>query len=546
MTKFIIHKPSKSIILPHSLKDQILPNIAQAKEIEVQGKKLLAVKHGVNEAATLHRLGFTQIPSPIQYYYNWPKIKGKFDPFEHQKKMGAFYTLHKKCFNLSTMGVGKTEGSLLGYDFLKQQGIVNKVLIFAPLSCLEKVWGDAIFHSFPQYTYTILHGSSKKRKENLEHDVDIYIANHDAVKVFVNKQEVKNKEGKVIRETYVINPDFKKLLDVDLIIIDEMSVFRNGSTGLFKSLQAIVQPRHRIWGLTGTPTPNAPTDAWALAKIINPDNIDKYFGGFKRRTMMQIGGGPFPKWIPQQNAHHTVRDVLQPAVMFRKEDCIDLPPVTYLDRLCELTSDQLKHYKSMKKDMVMLHDDKEISAVNAADRVIKLRQILCGAIKADADDYISLDCKPRINLVLELIEEAAAKVILVVPYKGILRMLKKEIAKHYTIEIVNGDVPPKERNRIFTDFQEAKNPRVLAVHPEVVSHGLTFTAANYLIFYSPIDSSDQYLQVCERMPRPGQVNNMSVIHIFANSLEQKIYEGLKERKSFQSMALDLYKEEIAK
>jgi len=415
------------------------------------------------------------------------------------------------------MGVGKTEASLFSADYLLQQKLIRKVLILAPLSCLERVWGDALFSSFPEYNFTVLHGTAKKRKELLELDVEFFVINHDGIKV--------------------IAEDLKKRKDIDLIIVDEIGTFRNATSGLYDTLKSIIQPHQRVWGLTGTPTPNAPTDAWALAKLINPEGVPKYFGAFKRATMLQVS--PF-KWIPQQDAHEKVFQALQPAVRFNKKDCISLPPVTFSDRSCELTPDQKKHFKSMRQELIMEEKGVEISAANAADKLGKLRQILCGAIKADENEYVPLDCSPRINLTIELIEQCVSKAIVIVPYKGILKMLKKELGKHFTCEIINGDVPASQRNQIFTNFQTAKDPKVLLCHPKVMSHGLTLTAADYLIIYAPIDSNDLYEQVCERIPRPGQVNNMNIIHIGGHAIEWAIYEGLKARKNFQGMALDLY------
>lgn len=476
----------------------------------------MQIYHGLEETKVLNNLGY-QVPSPILYYYDWPLIKGKFKPFEHQKAMAAFTSIHTKCFNLSTMGVGKTEASLFCADYLLQTKAIRKVLVIAPLSCLERVWADAIFSSFPQYNFTVLHGTAKRRKELLGLDVEFLIVNHDGIKV--------------------IAEDLKKKKDIDLIIVDEIGTFRNASSGLYETLKSIIQPHQRVWGLTGTPTPNAPTDAWALAKLINPDGVSKYFGAFKRLTMYQVSQF---KFVPQKDAHEKVHQALQPAIRFDKKDCISLPPVTFSERVCELTPDQKKHFKSMRSELIMEEKGVEITAINAADRLGKLRQILCGAIKADDADYVPLDCAPRINLTIELIEQCVSKAIVVVPYKGIIKMLKRELGKHFTCEVINGDVSIAERNTIFTNFQTAKDPKVLICHPKVMSHGLTLTAADYLIFYAPLDSNDSFEQVCERIPRPGQVNNMHIVLIGGHSIEWAIYEGLKARKSFQGMALGLY------
>lgn len=538
MSKIIVYKPKKSLIIPYN-KD-VLDTIPKSAAFDYAGKHLTQVYHGELEVMKLRELGI-DAPAPILSYYDWPLVKGRHTAYQHQKLTADFFTTTARGVCLNSMGMMKTESTLYAADYLLKQGIIKKVLILAPLSCTQKVWADALFQTFPWQSGVIAHGSKIKRLKALGEDVQFFIANHEFLRTCVDKKEA----GSSFK--YNLNEEYNMLKDIDLIVIDEYSIFRNSQTYNYKALETlldVVKPMY-FWPLTGTPCPTAPTDAWALARLLRPDNVDRYFGAFQRRVMVNIGGGPFPKWVPRKGSHEIVSQVLQPAIRFKKEDCLDLPPLTFQNRECDLTPEQNKQFKLMKKEMKMSQGGQEISAVNAADKLIKLRQILCGSIKANEDDYESLDCKPRIKLVLELIEEAGHKVILVAPYKGILRMLKRELGKHYSCEIVNGDVSKTRRDEIFTNFQEAKHPHVLLCHPKVMAHGLTLTAANYIIMYAPIDSNDLYGQLIERINRPGQVNSMSIVHVASHPIEWLIYDALKSKKSFQSMALDLYKDQIA-
>ena len=539
MSNFAIHKPSKNIILPFN--QEVLDTIPRSKPFTFKGKELVQVAHGEVEVKALRKMGIDVTP-PIMSYYDWPLIKNRHTPYNHQKVTAGAFTTHDKIVCLNSMGMGKTESALYAADYLLKEGEIKKVLILAPLSCLNKVWGDAIFSSFHWHSYGILHGTKDKRAKVLDQDHQFYIANHEYLKTSAVKK-IENARGTY---SYEFNSECDKLKDFDVLIIDEYSMYRNSSTFLFKALECLLKTINfkHFWPLTGTPCPTAPTDAWALTKLLNPEGIDRYFGGFRQRVMVNVGHGQFAKWVPRQGSHSIVYDVLKPAVRFKKSECLDLPPLTYQNRECELTAEQKKHIKSMKQEMKMAEDNAEISAVNAADRLIKLRQIMLGAIK-NGDEYIPINCKPRIKLLLDLVEEAGHKVIVVVPYKGILKSLKAEVSKHYSCEVVNGDVGKAQRDSIFTQFQNAKDPHVLLCHPKVMSHGLTLTKANYVVFYGPIDSNDMYEQVGERINRPGQVNNMSIVHMGGHSIEWAIYEGLEQRKTFQAMALALYHKEIA-
>jgi SNF2 family DNA or RNA helicase len=229
-------------------------------------------------------------------------------------------------------------------------------------------------------------------------------------------------------------------------------------------------------------------------------------------------------------------------VRFKKADCLDLPPVTQQDRQCELTKEQRQAFDTLRTTMVTEAKTTKITAVNAADKIGKLRQILCGAIKDPAtDDYITLPHDPRLKVLLEAIESASAKVIVVAPFKGIIRALEREISQHYSVGMINGDVAPRMRDKIILNFKTQTDPHVLLCHPKVASHGLNLTEADTLIFYGPIYSNDEFQQVMERFNRAGQTRKMTIIRMAAHPLEWEIYKLVDTRKATQNSILDLFK-----
>jgi len=155
---------------------------------------------------------------------------------------------------------------------------------------------------------------------------------------------------------------------------------------------------------------------------------------------------------------------------------------------------------------------------------------------------IELDCSPRINVVREIIEEAGQKVILFVPLTGTLHMLERELAKNYTVAVVNGEVSASKRNQIFHDFQETSDPRILIAHPATMAHGLTLTAASTVIWYGPITSNEQYVQANGRTERIGKRHVTNVVNIESTPLEKKMYERLQGKQKLQGLLLDLIQE----
>ena len=274
----------------------ILNVIPYAKQFAVKGKPFVAVPHKTTETKMLRNLGF-DAPAPIRDNYNWP---WRFTPFFAQKEAAAFLSMNKRAFNLSELGTGKSLASLWAYDYLRSIGQLNKALVVSPLSTLERTWADEIFQHFPHLTCSVLYGSRDKRIKMLDLDADVYIINHDGVKI--------------------IEPHLKDRTDIDLVILDEIAqAARNAGTDRWKTINRLVN-RHKepraCWGMSGTPTPNGPTDAWAQCRLIVPENVPPYFNRFKGTVMKQLSQFQL---INKPEATEIVHKVMQPSVRFTRD-----------------------------------------------------------------------------------------------------------------------------------------------------------------------------------------------------------------------------------
>jgi SNF2 family DNA or RNA helicase len=510
-----IHRPSQSLILPIGLKSFLtdLPH----REITADGKQFVAVNHNLESYAALKDCG-VEVPHPM-IHYTMPLIGGRWKPFDHQLKTIEFFTLHKRCICLNEMGLGKSASALIAADYLMSIGAVHKVLILSPLSTLECVWANEIFHTLPNRTYSVIHGTAAKRRELLSYNTDFAILNHDGLGV-VFDELVADKM-------------------IDLLIVDESSVYRNGGTSRYKMLKSFLQPRHRFWAMSGSPTPTAPTDAWSISRIINPNNNEfKYFGAFRNKTMVQIT--PF-KWVARKGAEHIVKQALTPSIRFKKSECLDLPPQIFERREAALTVEQTRVFNAMRSKMEAEIDGEKLTAVNAAAKFGVLRQILGGCYKVSGEEaeYKEIDCQPRINALLEAIDESEAKVIVFVSYTGMLHMVASAIAKHHTVKIIEGETSSSERNDIIRDFQTAENPRVIVASDRCISHGVTLTEADTVIWFCPTTSADSFAQSNARVDRPGQTRTTTVVLIGAHKFEWAMYDALKDKLDMQQVVLDL-------
>lgn len=502
----------KALLLKLKNPERIQQVIPKAKVLEKGGVNITVVPHTLHNVQLLNALDI-KAPSPILFHYDWA---GQFTPFDHQKKTADFLTRYRKALVLNEIGTGKSNAALWAADYLMNIGEISRCLIVSPLSTLQRVWGDAIFTSLYNRDFAVLHGTAARRKKLLKQGTDFCIVNHEGFSIIAD--EAKDQ--------------------FDLVIVDEAAVLRNPSTQKFKVFRKWVDqhPDIYLWLMTGTPTPNEPTDAWALARLVDSPNLSKTYTGFKNMVMTKVAQWT---WVPRPEAIEIVNYVLQPAVRYKREDCFDLPETIVQTRQAGMTKEQQTHYKDMLKNLTIEFQGEDITAVNEAVKMQKLVQIACGVAYDDNGRHCELDCKPRIKVVEEVIEEAGSKVIVFVPLTGTLHMLERELSKRWSVGVVNGEVPSRKRNIIFNDFQNSKDPKVLLAHPGTMSHGLTLTSASTIIWYGPVTSNEIYVQANGRIERYGKKSVSNVVHIVSTDLEEKMYNRLANKQKLQGLLLDM-------
>ena len=272
---------------------------------------------------------------------------------------------------------------------------------------------------------------------------------------------------------------------------------------------------------------------------MNPTGVPKFFGSFRDMVMQKITQF---KYVPRTQSESVVHAALQPAIRFTKEECLDLPEITYVTRDVPLTPQQLKYYEHLRKHMVAVAAGEEITTVNAAANLNKLLQLSCGAVYSDTGETVAFDSSNRMAVLKEVIDEASHKVIVFVPYKHSIRIISEELKKSgYSTEVINGEVSVNKRTEIFSRFQTTDDPKVLIIQPQAASHGVTLTAANVVVYWSPVMSVETYLQCNARPHRAGQRNPVTVIHLQGSPVEKRMYAMLEAKIDIHSRVIDLYK-----
>jgi len=512
---------NKALVLKTRRPHLVTEKIKNSKVLkEENGMFDVAVKWELEEAQTLAQVGAKNVPSPILRDYKW---SGKLVPFTHQKDTSSFLTLHKKAFCFNEAGTGKTASVIWAVDYLMQKGIVNRVLVICPLSIMKSAWQQDLFKFAMHRSCSVAHGTSDTRKKVINAGSEFVIINFDGVGVVKDE---------------IMNGGF------DMVVVDEASAYKNQQTNRWKILKQISDQTEWLWMLTGTPAAQSPLDAYGLAKLVSPQKIPKYFGQYRDLVMQKITQYI---WRPKHNSDKIVHAVLQPAIRFEKAQCLDLPDVLYVERDAPLTAQQEKYYKLLKKQMAIQAAGEDVTSVNAATNLNKLLQISGGAVYSDTGEVIQFDVKNRLDVVYEVITEASHKVLVFVPFTHTIELLKEFLdKKKISSEIVSGSVSLNKRSQIFDDFQKQEDPKVLIIQPQAASHGLTLTAADTIIWYAPVTSVETYLQANARINRPGQKNNMTVVHITGSEVEHRLYNMLQNNILNHNKIVDLYHQEVEK
>ena len=428
----------------------------------------------------------------------------------------------RKAFCFNEQGTGKTASVIWSADYLMKLGRIKRVLVICPLSIMKSAWQQDMFKFAMHRSCSVAHGDAKQRKKIIAAGSEFVVINFDGLAVVKDE---------------IIKGGF------DLIVVDEANAYKNPMTNRWKVLRDVAAAAKGLWMLTGTPAAQSPLDAYGLAKLVNPDNTPKYYGQFRDQVMYKVTQF---KWVAKPGSQDTVHQVLQPAIRFERSQCLDLPPVTHVEREAPLTPQQAKYYSLLKDKMTMVADGESVTAVNAATNINKLLQISGGAVYTDTGEVIEFDVSNRLNAVLEVIEESSHKVLVFVPFTHTIELLKATLDKHgISNDVINGKVSVNKRSDIVTRFQNNPDPYVLIIQPQAASHGLTLTAANTIIWYAPVTSVETYLQANARINRPGQHNPMTIVHIKGSEIESRLYSMLQSNINNHEKIIDLYHQELS-
>lgn len=520
MTELFVSAAHKMLVVPRN--DGVGNMFPDAKVVTLEGKPFHLVPHHPAEAWLLRNMGYT-VPAPILTHYDWP---GQFKPFDAQRQTAGLLTMNRRAYVLNSMGTGKTSSALWAWDYLYSRGLAKKLLVVAPLSTLKFTWMREVFQTLPHRKSIVVHHATRaKRIERLmDTEADIYIINHDGVKL-LHDDIIKQIKAGVI----------------SCVVIDELAVYRNGKSERTKSMKTIAHSVEWAWGMTGSPMPRSPTDVWAQCQIITPSTVPRFFRDFRDKVMTRLTQF---KYVPKKDAVETAYSVMQPAVRFTMDDVQELPDQVIQTRDVPMGAVQAKIYKQLTATCHAAVGKNEITAANAGAVMMKLLQVATGWVYDKVRETVALDGHDRIDALVETIDAAEQKVLVFVPFihalDGIAEALTKEGIDH---AVVSGQTPIGQRSDIFNLFQNTGKYKVLLAHPQCLAHGITLTSASVIVWFAPVTSLEIYEQANARIRRIGQKHKQLVLHLQSTPVEKKIYKLLQNNQQVQDAFLAMFADE---
>lgn len=491
-----------------------LPPASLEGVIHQRNDRVVVIKH-THEAWELLRSRGLQLPHPIAHY-DWP---GQWEPRDNQRTTAEFLATHQRCTCLNGMRTGKTLSALWAADYLRRQGAVRRVLIVAPLSTMESVWERNLFMHFGRERATILSGTRDKKQATAK-DVAI--------------------------QYLVVNPDSLHLIadhlvDVDLIIADEATAFKNPKARRWKAMQAALKATGaRLWLLTASPTAQSPMDAYGLVKLLH--DRPPSMGQWRDMTMYQVSRF---RWLPKPDAERTVAAWLQPAIRFTLNDCGDVPDVQYEEVPAERTPAQKELVAQLRKaaQAQLGESGNTITAANAAAILSKVLQVESGGVYAhdQAGERVShtVDAKPFFDAIVEFVQEADTPVLVFAPFRAAVEAIHQALEKAgLRAGKVMGETPRGERTAYFNAVQNAELDALVAI-PATMSHGVTLNRASYVLWCAPTFKAEEYEQANGRVLEAASSKKIVVAHIVTSKLASELYSRLKSKAKLQDAVLKL-------
>jgi len=458
--------------------------------------------------------------------------KFKTEPYAHQLSALEKSWDKKEFAYFMEMGTGKSKVLVDNMAILYDKGKINGALIIAPKGVYRNWYSQEIPNHLASHidNKTILWTATTSKAKDKEYQL-LFKSDLDLHILIMNVEAFSTKKGLEFATKFLNCHN-------SLIAVDESTTIKTPTAKRTKAILALGRLAKYRRILTGSPVTKSPLDLYTQCGFLDGYllGFDSYYA-FRNRyaTMLDRNfGGRRVQIVGGYKRLDELSEKLKPfSDRVLKEDCLDLPEKTYVERQVELTDEQKTLYSTMKSAALASLKGKMATAPHILTQMMRLHQITCGHLKND-DDSITEIKNNRINSLLELLDEIEGKAIIWANYVYDINQIVNAVAKKYgdnSIVQYYGAVPAEQRQKNIEKFQDPNSPvRFFVGNPQTGGYGITLTAANNVIYYSNGYDLEKRLQSEDRAHRIGQKKAVTYVDLITpKTVDEKIRKALRKK-----------------
>lgn len=437
---------------------------------------------------------------------------------------------------LFEMGCGKTLTTIAVAGALYNLGKIDRVLVVAPTSVCS-VWPHDLnqFATFP-WEARVLLGDKKKRLKALN---ELENWPFKALRIAVINYESTHREG-IFEALAAYKPD--------LIVCDESQRIKNPSAAQSKALHKLGDAAPFRMILSGTPVQNNAVDLYSQYRFLDPAVYGANFYAFKNRYCIMGGYGQH-QIVGYRNMDELVEKEHSVAYRVTKEECLDLPQQTFINRYVQFTAAEQAIYEQLRKSSFLeLETGENVTATTILTMYLRLMQLTGGFLTADESTRPKQVNTAKLDALADIVDDyvvdAGKKLVIFARFRAeiaaienLLRLRKIQYGSIY------GDVPMEERGKIVEDFQTNPDTKVFVAQIQTAGLGITLHAASTAVFYSYDYNYANYAQALARIHRIGQRLPVTYIHlVVGGSIDEKILAALENKEDMAKTVVDSWRE----
>lgn len=446
-----------------------------------------------------------------------------YNPHDYQRYATEFILSHPIAAVILQMGLGKTVCTLDAINRLMYDSFeVSKVLVIAPLRVAKVTWSDEIkkWDNLSHLRYSVAVGTEKERIEALKKDADIYIINRENVQWLVEKSKVP--------------------FEFDMVVIDELSSFKNWNSKRFKAFMQVRPRVKRIVGLTGTPSPNGMMDLFAQFKCLDMGaRLGRFITQYRNQYFVpdRMNGQIVYSYRLRPGAEKQIYDKIDDITISMKAmDHLKMPELIETRYPVYMDENEQALYDEMREDYLLPYKEEAITAANAAALSGKLCQMANGAIYSDSGEAVHIHDR-KLEALEDIIEAAQGPILLCYWFKHDLERITEKLEQ---LKVSYSRIVTKENIR---KWNEGKYD-VGLIHPASAGHGLNLQhSSNHIVWFGLTWSLELYQQTNARLWRQGQKQDTVVVQhiVTAGTIDEDILDALTHKDASQTRLIDAVK-----